>query len=169
MPEPSYGPGPWSTTSAASSTTATGSDNAGIPKPAPEGAAAGVRASRSTPPGAPSSTACESDPEKDGFCHVASRDEKSAVATACPAVRWVARWIAGRPFQSCPEAPTTSGVAAAGADGAGAAGAAVVRAGDEAGPVSVRPLNRSRNPMTVSRLPYRSADARVTSVAICSA
>ncbi|WP_328329323.1 hypothetical protein [Streptomyces sp. NBC_00455] len=130
-PEPSYGLGPASARSAPSSAAATGSDSAGSPKPAPEGAAAGVRASRSSPPGAPSSTACESDPEKDGFCQVASREAKSAVATACPAERLVARWISGRLFQSRPEAPTAAGAAGVGAAVAGPEEAGAAGVGPE--------------------------------------
>ncbi len=99
---------------------------------------------------------------KVGFCQVASVREKSEAATACRAGAALARWIGGRAAHPRGAAVAGAEAGAVGAE-AGAADAAVACAADV-------PRSRSRIPIVV-RIPprYRSAAARVTSVAICSA
>ncbi|MFD6276104.1 hypothetical protein ACFWFI_11130 [Streptomyces sp. NPDC060209] len=70
------------------------------------------------PVGASSRTACESVPEKEGFCQAVSEPPKSADATVCLAGAIIARWIGGRPAQLRPR-PEAPALSPAGASGAG--------------------------------------------------
>ncbi|MFD9288112.1 hypothetical protein ACFWBV_07335 [Streptomyces sp. NPDC060030] len=73
------------------------------------------------PVGASARTACESVPEKDGFCQAASEPANSADATVCLAGASVASRIGGRPAQSRPLPGTPEAVPApSSADGSGA-------------------------------------------------
>ncbi|WP_328495461.1 hypothetical protein OHS59_23990 [Streptomyces sp. NBC_00414] len=125
-----------------------------------------------SPPGAPSRTAWDRVPVREGFCQVLSRPPKPESAT--PVRPRAARWIGGSPVQPTTAAgPVATAVAgavrapavveppfpAAGfASGAGVAPGAE-RAADDAAP----PLSRSKNPTD-----QPSAPPLVTRDAICS-
>ncbi|WP_393100906.1 hypothetical protein [Streptomyces sp. LN325] len=83
--------------SAVSAGVATGKESEGSSRP--EAGGAGVASTpRTKPPGAPSSTAWESVPVKDGFCQVVSRPPNPESATE-PG-RPVARWMGGSEGQA---------------------------------------------------------------------
>ncbi|BCL29574.1 hypothetical protein GCM10017557_44330 [Streptomyces aurantiacus] len=153
---------------------ATGRTREGASSPATGRPADDVSAFLISPPGAPSRTAWDRVPMKEGFCQVLSRPPNPESAT--PVRPAAARWIGGSPDQ-----PTTgAGPAPAGVPVPARVSAPVgeepplpeagfaseaevapgpVRAADAAEP----PLSRSRNPTG-----QPSAPPRVTRAAICS-
>jgi hypothetical protein len=66
-----------------------------VAAPVPGPVAIGVSASRISPVGAPSSTACVRVLVNMGFCQVANDREKSVAATACRDGSALVRWIGG--------------------------------------------------------------------------
>ncbi|MFJ2395300.1 hypothetical protein ACIOTI_21435 [Streptomyces sp. NPDC087843] len=167
------------TRSAVSAGVATGKESEGSSRP--EAGSAGVASTpRTSPPGAPSSTACESVPVKDGFCQVVSRPPNPESATEPrPAV---ARWMGGSEGQAAARttrapapSPTSLDPGPVLADTLPAALGAVLSpgAGAPAGPVTdAPPVPRSRPPpRSRSKTPtprHLSPAPRWTSAAICS-
>ncbi|WP_329525070.1 hypothetical protein [Streptomyces sp. NBC_01462] len=166
--------------SADSAGVATGKESEGSSRP--EAGSAGVASTpRTRPPGAPSSTAWESVPVKDGFCQVVSRPPNPESATEPrPAV---ARWMGGSEGQAAgrtARAPPPSPVSPAPDPALGdtllpVAGAAPLSSdtGTPADPVKAAlPAPRSRPPpRRRSKMPMRrhlSPVPRWTSAAICS-
>ena len=136
-----------------------------------------VSAFLTSPPGAPSRTAWDRVPLKEGFCQVLSRPPNPESAT--PVRPTAARWIGGNPTQPPTEgapaelpppeaefAPATGFASAPASAPAPAAEAAEADAEVDAEAADVTeppPLSRSKNPT-----PQPSAPPRVTRDAICS-
>ncbi|MGX1915042.1 hypothetical protein ACWIID_40400 [Streptomyces phaeochromogenes] len=140
-----------------------------------------VSAFLTSPPGAPSRTAWDRVPVKEGFCQVLSRPPNPESAT--PVRPTAARWIGGNPTQPateadpapapvCTELPPPEAEFASGAGLAPATGSApaprpaaeaVEAEADAADVTEPLPLSRSKNPT-----PQPSAPPRVTRDAICS-
>ncbi|WP_221348525.1 hypothetical protein [Streptomyces beigongshangae] len=158
-------------TVSAESADATGSTRAGGSSPG-TGPADVVSAFLISPPGAPSSTAWDRVPVRDGFCQVLSRPPNPESAT--PGRPVAARWIGGSPAQ--PTTATGPGVGVGSGPGSGpgpgvgedaaAEDAAAEDAAEDAAAevgAAVPPLSRSKNPTD-----QPSAPPRVTRDAICS-
>lgn len=163
---------------------ATGSAREGSSRPE-AGSAAVASTPRTSPPGAPSSTACESVPVNDGFCQVVSRPPNPASATEPrPAV---ARWMGGSvgqaaartpgattppPAPLAPVAPSVPGVVPVPVPEGTADGGTAAPAGPGADVPPVVPVVRSRPPpRSRSKTPtprHPSPAPRWTSAAICS-
>ncbi len=140
--------------SAAASCRATGRDSEGAQRPG-DGSPDVATAPRTNPPGAPSRTAWDSVPAKEGFCQVVSEPPKPELATPPGGRAAAIRWIGGRPDQPAP-APRRSAVSgravtsgravpsarAAPASEAASGAASWADAGDR------RPRSLSRSPTT---------------------
>lgn len=153
-----------------SSGAATGRASEGSSRP--EAGSAGVASTpRTRPPGAPSSTACESVPVNDGFCQVVSRPPNAESATEPrPAV---ARWMGGSEGQAAartgrfPSPPPTAPAGLVPAPGATRSpGTAAGPAADTTLVPRSRPPPRSRSKTPTPR--HLSPAPRWTSAAICS-
>ncbi len=128
-----------------------------------------------SPPGAPSRTAWDRVPVREGFCHVLSRPPNPESAT--PVRPRAARWIGGSPVQpttaagwasaavpaDVPTAAVPVTAAAGTAPVSGPVPACAPVGAERAADAAVPPLSRSRNPTD-----QPSAPPRVTRDAICS-
>ncbi|WP_158710379.1 hypothetical protein [Streptomyces sp. NRRL F-5126] len=147
-------PGAWGTSLGATGRVSEGMSSCGEP----DATGGTVRAPPTSPPGAPSSTACESVPANEGLRQVVSEELNPASATGPGDAVAAARWMGGRADQPAVPPPVRAASAAWGVCGArppaGAACAApapdvlapVVSAVPRAAPG--RPRSLSRNPIS---------------------
>ncbi|WP_158685641.1 hypothetical protein [Streptomyces purpureus] len=140
---------------------ATGRESEGSSRPE-AGEEAAVSTPWTSPPGAPSSTACDSGAAKAGLCQVVSRAPKPVSATG-PADAAVTRWIGG-------SADHPADLATPGPVPVSAATSTPAPVATPDGVVASSAAARRRRPPSLNLLrsptPYPFAEARVTSPAI---